>query len=496
MTTWSGGYVADIDYMPGYYRQQAAPHMRLGALLGGVDARLPGAGEAAHYLELGCGQGLNALLTAASNPGWRVTAIDYNPAHIAYARRLAHEAGLQNVSFLEADVTAPWPTTLPAADVVSLHGVWSWVSPTVRQGLVRLLAAAVAPGGIVHVSYNCLPSWQGALGMQRLVFEAGRRGGGRSDRQVTSGLAVARSLLAAKARFLHEGTLPAKLLEYAETASVAYLAHEYMNDHWSPCFHADVAGALAEAKLDWVGSCNLLEAFPDLNLSTEQRAVLDQFDDPIMRELVKDTCMSRHLRHDLFVRGARRLNDAARDAALRELTLMLTVPVADFDYKPEVPAGTAELGAAFPPMVAALGQGPATVGELLSVVPGRSNPAELAATLVGSSQAMLLAHPHAEAGEGTQRLNRVLGRQVTSIVGPENSGGLASPRLGAALPLSRLSRFVAGRLLERPGIELESWFRDLSHDVPEDKHAELRTLLASVVERQVPMLRVAGVLPG
>ncbi len=47
-------------------------------------------------------------------------------------------------------------------------------------------------------------------------------------------------------------------------AAPGYLAHEYMNAHWSPCFHADVAAALADAKLDWAGSANLLESFPDL----------------------------------------------------------------------------------------------------------------------------------------------------------------------------------------------------------------------------------------
>ena len=57
------------------------------------------------YLELGCGVGIGALLTAAANPGWQVTAIDYNPAHIAIGMSLARAARLDNIRFLEADIT-------------------------------------------------------------------------------------------------------------------------------------------------------------------------------------------------------------------------------------------------------------------------------------------------------------------------------------------------------------------------------------------------------
>ena len=57
------------------------------------------------YLELGCGQGFGALILAASNPHWTVTAIDFNPAHIAAARAWAAQAGIDNVSFLEADLS-------------------------------------------------------------------------------------------------------------------------------------------------------------------------------------------------------------------------------------------------------------------------------------------------------------------------------------------------------------------------------------------------------
>ena len=47
-------------------------------------------------------------------------------------------------------------------------------------------------GGVAYIAYNALPAWQGALGMQRLLFEAGVRNSGRSDRQVAAGWEVVR----------------------------------------------------------------------------------------------------------------------------------------------------------------------------------------------------------------------------------------------------------------------------------------------------------------
>ena len=86
--SWNSGYVADIAYVEGFYIQQSPARMALACLSGNVAVDLPEPDDHACYLELGCGVGIGALLTAAANPGWQVTAIDYNPAHIAIATGL------------------------------------------------------------------------------------------------------------------------------------------------------------------------------------------------------------------------------------------------------------------------------------------------------------------------------------------------------------------------------------------------------------------------
>ena len=190
-TSWSAGYVTDIAYTAGYFVSQSPPMLALACLINGYAVDAPWDNRAMHYLELGCGRGVNACVIAAANPGWTVTAIDFMPAAIADARRLAAEAGLDNITFIEADLSSfaetAQGTALPEVDIITTHGVWSWVGDPVRAGIVRLAAAKLRAGGLMHLSYNALPAQQGLLGMQRVMREAGLRQAGRSDRQVVAG---------------------------------------------------------------------------------------------------------------------------------------------------------------------------------------------------------------------------------------------------------------------------------------------------------------------
>lgn len=99
MTGWSAGYVADVEYGAGLFREQAPAHLDLVCLLNGLEP--PFAGADFSWCELGCGQGITAGVVAAANPHATVHAVDFNPSHITRARAMAAEAGLGNLTFHE-----------------------------------------------------------------------------------------------------------------------------------------------------------------------------------------------------------------------------------------------------------------------------------------------------------------------------------------------------------------------------------------------------------
>ncbi|MBN8890236.1 MAG: class I SAM-dependent methyltransferase [Rhodospirillales bacterium] len=502
MSGWGGGYVTDVTYLAQHYPEQS-PHMLAAAcVVSGVDPGFTGEAPGLHYLELGCGRGMNALVVAAGNPRWRVTAIDFTPAAIAEGRRTAAAAGLENITFIEADLAGFAETVearaLPEADFVSMHGVWSWVPVAVRAGIVRLLAAKLRAGGVVHVSYNVLPGLQGALGMQRLIRAAGGALAQRSDRQVLAGRQVVMDLVAAEALHLRTPVVT-ELLRHLEKAPVEYLAHEFMNATWAPCFQADVAEALADAKLELVASAKLPENFLGLMLAPAQIAVLERFDDPRLRELVKDICVDRALRHDVYVRGPQRLDRAVQDSLLRGMTLALTVLPGNFAYQIEMPAGRATLGEGFyGPAVAALAFGPRQVGELMTL-PGQTgssdNPAELVAMLVGTGQAALLPWPDAAPSGGAMRLNAVLARQVVRLDGLNRTTVAASARMGGGLVCRAVELFLLERIAEAGGgLDPGGWALELAPDLPVEDLNVLRGQLQKVVEDRLPIWRSVGAI--
>ena len=501
ISNWGGGYVTDVPYLPGYYRNQSPVHLHIACLLGGF-CGLDLAGMPLSYLELGCGHGFGALALAVCNPCWRVTGIDFNPAHIAAARAFATEAGIANIRFIEADLATLVDDRnaceIPEADVATLHGLWSWVTDPVRRGIVRLLAAKVRPGGVVQVSYNALPAWQAALGMQRLLREAGERLAVRSDRQVKAGIEVVHALAEAKAQ--HVAGLPFvdSLLQHVRLSQTAYLAHEYMTEAWRPCFHVDVAAAMAEAKLDWVASASLLENFSSLMLGDEARKVLARFDDPVMRELVKDVCLPRGLRQDVFVRGARRISPAERDDALGKVMLGLLCSEAQLAWEFEVPSGHAALERRFfGPIAASLDQGPGFVSDLLALpdLPRRDNPGELVGMLVGSEQALPMLAAPGDPDPRVIRFNRLAAKRFVHQENLNTGMALATSGTGAPLPCPMLDLFVAARLEEEQTADPASWAAMLGAGRPEDQQERLGAFIEQLIAERAPIWRRLGVLP-
>lgn len=105
----------------------------------------------ARLLDLTCGPGLYAVPLAER--GVRVTGVDFSPAAIAHARRLAGEAGLNapdavgRCVFIEADARAyePEPGAFDAA--IILYGQLAVFPRHEAMALLRRVVAALRPGG-------------------------------------------------------------------------------------------------------------------------------------------------------------------------------------------------------------------------------------------------------------------------------------------------------------------------------------------------------------
>ncbi|MSP00680.1 MAG: methyltransferase domain-containing protein [Acetobacteraceae bacterium] len=499
MSGWGGGYVTDIPYSVGWYRNQSPVRIALASIIGGAEAHIPNGDDPVMMLELGCGFGYTAMALAASNPTWTVFGVDFNPAHIAAARDWAVEAGLTNVTFIEADFSRwednPALRDLPGMDFVTMHGIWSWIPPAAKTGIVRLLGAKVRPGGLVHLSYNAMTGWIDMLPAANLIREAGNRAGGASDHRAAEGLRLVRDLIKAEAHNLHGRPAVTSRMEMFENASANYLAHEFMNDHWAPCFVNDVATALSEAKLEWVAASELTENFPELVMSEAQREIFHRYPDRMMQELVKDICTPRALRQDVFVRGATRIRPSERTALLMDVSLTLTKPAEDLPESLNVAAGKAELNKAFyGPIVRALATRPWRVGDLLAlpnVVGKRDNPAELIAILTGADMVEPTLRPMTPPGPDAMRFNEVSARRMIRKGSPNGMLAIACRPTGMPLATPLLGLVLLYHY--RNGITgVEGLIQAIEPD--EDKLTEARTVIVAFLDRHLPAWKNAGAL--
>jgi SAM-dependent methyltransferase len=453
---WSRGYPVGRIYPPSWHAFQSPAHLSAICGLCGVRWDIDPLSPLS-IAEIGCGTGYTASVLAAGNPQARVLGIDYNPAQIVEARRLAGEAGLRNVDFMEADLGdmgAGEVDALPEFDLITVHGVWSWVADPVREGILRIIRRRLRAGGIVLLSYNALPGAATALGLARLA-----RGELRKAADPLDGIQAARSLVGrlmeAKAAQLLPSSWRRLLSGEAPGASDGYLIHEFQTEHWRPSFFQDVAEAMSSARCEFVGSATIDENFPQMSLEPAQRAVWEDAGSQAERQFIFDLCVQRAFRRDVYVRG---LRPADRVSAVDAITMAATSR-SDGELQVKAQGGVATL----PPHQAdavrkCLFAGPQRIATLRSLPGcGSMTAEELLAVLIASGTAVPLWR---EPGTGpgwddalaaARRLNAVAARTFVPHGVGKGQMALASPAIAGGLPGHALDLAVAARLAERPG---------------------------------------------
>ncbi len=503
-SSWSRGYPVSESYPASWHPFQSPTHLRMVCAIQGVawdvDARTP-----LCIAEVGCGTGYTAQMLAAGNPHWQVVGLDYNPAHIAEARSVAAAAALENLQFLEADLAdmdGAALDALPEFDLITVHGMWSWVADPVREGILRLARRRLKPGGLLLLSYNSLPGAAGSQGLSRVVRMClGSQNSAQEGLALAGGLV--KQLIAASPAHLPDSAWRQMLTGEYEGARPGYLLHEFSTEHWRPAFQADVAAAMGTARCDFAGSASLDENFPQMSLSAEQLALWEAAPGTAARELIFDLCVKRPFRRDLYVRGLRRV---PRDPAVDSLWLALA------DCKPGERILLTQLGQAQLPQAvvdnaqAALFDGPKQVRELRAR-PGceKVTPSELVALLVGSGCAVPLWCPPEDlpdagaAVSAARRLNAVAAARLAQHGTAPGQFGLAAPALGGGLTASSLELAVIAQIVGLPNdaVHAEEVARQVmpaGHQAPDDVVKNLTQAIAGIVARRWPVWRTLGIV--
>jgi len=107
-------------------------------------------------LELGCGDGSNLIPMAYALPDSEFVGVDLAGSAVASGAAAISALGLRNVTLLHLDLMDV-SETLGAFDYVIAPGIYSWVPASVRDRILAVCRAHLAPQGVAFVSYNTYP---------------------------------------------------------------------------------------------------------------------------------------------------------------------------------------------------------------------------------------------------------------------------------------------------------------------------------------------------
>ncbi|MFM7205304.1 MAG: methyltransferase regulatory domain-containing protein [Planctomycetaceae bacterium] len=296
----AAGYVTDIAYVPGFYPQLAPVALRHVAALNGV--RPPAAAPGYRYLELGCGLGRGFTTLAAANPHGEFVGVDVNPEHTAAAARDIAAGGLGNARVITSDFAA-LPADIGQFEFIALHGVFSWVGPEVREQILEVARRHLAPGGLLLVSYNAMPGWADLQPIRGILRQYAALRQGDSGQRIRDALAYLVFLRDRQAKYFLDNPRASAYIDGLLKQDPRYLVHEYLNEHWTSFYFAEVAQMFGRAGLTFVGSQPVYTNFWDLCVRPEFQELFRTTRDRLVTEAHKDFCANTAFRWDVYARS-------------------------------------------------------------------------------------------------------------------------------------------------------------------------------------------------
>jgi SAM-dependent methyltransferase len=333
----SQGYVTDTSYADKFFRELSPVWLNYVAAVNGGSPRI--LDRPFTYLELGCGFGNSTVVNAAAFPHGEFHACDFNPAHIEGGVRHAAALGVSNVRFHESSFDQLPSLDLPAFDFIVLHGVYSWVGAEARQAIRRVVNATLKPGGLVYVSYNCLPGWSAEAPLRRLLLELSATAEGATPERTEAALQALKRLSGSKLRYFTANPSAVTAVDSYVRGSSNYLAHEFLNQTWEPFYSIDIADEMAEAETRYLGSATLVDNHPTLIVDALAAEAVAKLATPRLRQLAIDFATNQRFRRDVFVRRRKSLGPAEATRQLHAVAIGSIGNPEEINAKAKVPRG-------------------------------------------------------------------------------------------------------------------------------------------------------------
>ncbi len=464
-TNWSSGYTTGLEYTYGFFAQQSPDWLNYICLLNGI--RPVDLGRPVHYCELGSGNGTTTAVLAETNPNGQFYAVDFNPTHIANARHLTNAAGISNAHFSECAFADLPSQNFPEFDFITLHGIWSWINADNRGEILRFIQRHLKPNGIVYVSYNALPGWAGRAPIQHLMRTLAQSRSGEISSTLSQSILDMKQIAESGALFFQQDSTSGEFIDQLKQMDPRYLAHEYLNQDWQPFYHDEVAGSMAEAKLEYVGSASALMNQEALTVPNQLQELLRNMGRSALRETVRDYCLNTTFRTDVYCKSGGSARRRFDPNAYEGLWLFKAPEVEAWKTELRFPAGQITLsGPVVTHILHSLDAGPIRIKDI--VERGKSDSiqlldvAKIVNLLIASKQLLPsfagpLTKNSIDHQPSVQGLNALI---LEDVFAEGRYRVLSSPSLRSGVVASSLELACLKAVLEHGVEDAESWIMD------------------------------------
>lgn len=303
--SWNSGYVSEIDYTLGYYKQINPINSKFALNIAGI--KTPTFETAC---ELGFGLGITFNFNSIM-PEIKWYGTDFNPNQARFCSELNEIGGLGSEVVDQDFKTFCSRPDLPDFDFIALHGIISWVSEENQKIITNFLRNKLKLGGVVYISYNAMPGWSQMLPFRKLMCDFLAYSTSLSDnieKRIEVALKHTEILLNTNPLFIKANPGIKERFEEIKTQKKQYLAHEYFNLDWKPFAFTEMHNIMDSAKLTFGAPADLLDVVPSINFSTNQSEYLNSITNNIQKETAKDFITNCQFRQEYWVKGLRKLS--------------------------------------------------------------------------------------------------------------------------------------------------------------------------------------------
>jgi methyltransferase-like protein len=226
------------------------------AILFGMDpAPLP----RCRVLEIGCGNGENLIPMAFQYPAAEFLGIDAAGIAIDAGNQEIATLGLANLRLQHRDIMDAGPE-LGTFDYVIAHGFYSWVPEPVRDKMLAIVQASLAPQGVAFVSYNALPGGRlRQMFREMMLFHAG--GATELDTRIHLGREIVQWFMACQAGLGESGLIPSQAESIMERQPEV-LYHDELGDIYHPVYFQEFLAHAGRFGLQFLYEANYHDMQP------------------------------------------------------------------------------------------------------------------------------------------------------------------------------------------------------------------------------------------